>query len=82
MNKDIIPKNELGKVHGYCEFYYASGQLGFKGVWVNHKRCGYCVYSHSDGSMNKTDTGYYLNNNEISDTNDSGYCYIWLKVIV
>jgi len=76
--KDITPRNNKGKLHGYCEFYYDDGKLIWKGVCVNEKRYGYNTYSF-DGVIDKYGTGYWSNDTRISSDNKEGYCYVWNK---
>jgi len=81
-DKDIIPVNEEGKLHGYCEKYWITGQLLRKGVYANGKLYGYYEWCHRDGVIDKDWSGYFLGGIKVSDTNKEGYCLIWLKVIV
>jgi len=81
MSKSILPENNKGELHGYCESYYSDGQLWWKGVFVNGYRHGYCEF-YWDGNVNKKYTGYFLGANLISNDNEKGYCYIWCKGIV
>jgi len=41
MNKNITPRNEKGKPHGYCEMYWSDGRLSFKCFYINDKEVGY-----------------------------------------
>lgn len=38
--QDKRPKNDKGEQHGYWEVYYNTGQLHFKGVFVNNQVSG------------------------------------------
>ena len=40
-NKNITPRNENGKPHGYWEYYHSNGKLWVKGNYVNGNRHGY-----------------------------------------
>jgi len=79
MSNDIRPENEEGYLHGYCEYYFASGKLDSRGVWVNGARYGYFEDYDSNGSVVEYWTGYYLGNRKVSADNEIGYCYIWDK---
>jgi len=81
MSKDVIPKNAEGKWHGYCEEYY-NGELYYKGVYVNGYRYGYHEEYNDDGSADEYYTGYFLDDDKVSNDNAKGYCYIWCKVVV
>jgi len=76
--EDILPKNEDGRLHGYCEEYWGNGNLNWKGVMVRGKMYGYRECYVWDGGISEYRTGYWMNN-KISDDNEEGYCYIWDK---
>ena len=80
MNKDILPTNKEG-FHGYCEWYWSNGQLGWKGTCSNGFKYGYQEQYRRDGSVNKDWVGYFLDDNRISKDNKEGYCYIWNRQI-
>jgi len=82
MSKDIESKNEAGKLHGYCEYYFSNGQLMWKGVMVNGSRYSYHEDYNSDGSAFKDWTGYYIGGHRVSSDNEEGCCYIWCKEAV
>jgi len=63
----------------YCERYYESGRLSWKGVIVNDKLFGYYEFYNS-GVVSKISTGYYLYDKKVSVDNENGYCLIWSKV--
>jgi len=75
--KDITPKNKECRFHGYRETDWSSGELAWKGVYVDDKMCGYCEGYNLDGSIDKDWTGYYSNGKIISVLNKKGYCYTW-----
>jgi len=80
--KDITPRNEKGKLHGYCESYWDNGQLCWKGVIVNGKMYGYHeAYSH-DGRVYGDFAGYFVENEKASNGNKEGYCIIWYKAVL
>jgi antitoxin component YwqK of YwqJK toxin-antitoxin module len=54
-----LPKNEQGKLHGYCERYYNNGNLCFKANYINGKRCGYKISYYIN--KNLMDKVYYAN---------------------
>jgi len=79
--KDILPKNEEGNWHGYCEQYWNnSGDLMWKGVRVNGLRYG--CHEEYNGGVYEYETGYFLGGIKVSVDNKEGYCFIWCKVIV
>jgi len=39
--KDIRPRNDKNKAHGYWELYYYTGDIFYKGLFVNGKEVGY-----------------------------------------
>jgi len=80
--RDIVPNNDKGELHGYCEVYWDAGQLMCQGVVVNGKGYGYYKWYDFDGSVDKDGTGYFFNGDKISDINEEGYCYIWCKEAV
>jgi len=79
MGKNIMPLNDKRQLHGYCERYYYSGQLLWKGVKANGARCGCHKAYYVDGSVHEDYAGYFFNEVKVSDNNEKGYCYIWGK---
>jgi antitoxin component YwqK of YwqJK toxin-antitoxin module len=56
MNKDknIIPRNNKGQQHGYCELYWDDGHLWYKRFFHNGKEIGYEeTYWHSGKLLRK-----------------------------
>jgi len=76
-SKDILPENEEGLLHGYCEVCYDDGQLKWKGVCVHVYWFGYQEYYNRDGSVDENGTGYWMSGNKVSADNEIGYCLIW-----
>jgi hypothetical protein len=77
--KDIVPTDEYGRLHGYCEEYYDdSGLLSWFGVCVHGRWCGYVEDYYFTGVLD-IDTGYWINDCKISSDNAEGYCYVWNK---
>jgi len=81
MSNDILPENDEGERHGYCEEYWHTDELWYKGVMVNGGIYGYFEVYDKDGSVVKYYTGYFLNH-KVSDNNKEGYCYIWCRDVV
>ena len=81
MIKDIAPKNEKGRYHGYCEFYYDNGKVWERGVWFEGHPQGYCEEYDKKGKIihDYYDTGYRVNG-YWSSNNEEGYCYIWNRI--
>jgi len=82
MVKDILPVDDNGQFHGYCEVYFKNGQLWWNGVRVNGKRYGYREWYDDDGSICEGLTGYFLDDRHISTDNEKGYCFIWDKAVL
>jgi len=82
MSKDIVPENEEGNLHGYCEAYWENGKLMWKGVQINGWAYGYHEAYNLDGGVDEYGTGYWMNGYKASDDNEIGYCLIWCKDIV
>jgi len=66
----------------YKEVYFINGKLHRKGVIVNKNEYGYQECYLSDGILMGGYTGYFLDGKKVSENNEKGYCYIWLKEIV
>jgi len=81
-SKNIVPKNEAGQLHGYCKRHYSNSQLAMKGVYIDGKLFGYIEEFYYNGSIWEEWTGYFLNDVKVSDSNESGYCYIWDKAVL
>jgi len=77
-SKDIVPRDEDGKRHGYIEKYYEHGGLFWKGVMFHGIAYGYCTGS----GVHRYVSSYYSDDVMISADNAEGYCYIWDKDIV
>jgi len=58
MNKDITPINKDGKPHGYWEYYYANGNLTYKGNFINGQEDGLWEWYHSNGQLYSKE--YYI----------------------
>jgi len=58
MNKNIIPFNDKGQPHGYWEYYWATGKLCYKCVFINGERNGFEEEYWTDGKL--TYKRYYL----------------------
>ena len=72
-NKDIIPINEQGKLHGWCEKYHPNGKLFWKGLYKNDKEFGKFVVCYEDGTLDYIET--FINGNYF------GYCEHHYEVI-
>jgi hypothetical protein len=79
--KDILPEDENGDWHGYCESYWNNGNLIWRGVIFHGIWYGYFDEYNEDGSVDEEGTGYWLSgrcrNDRISRNNVEGFCYIW-----
>jgi len=51
MNKDIEPKNAKGQRHGYWEYYFNTGKLLCKCVYINGKENGFEEWYNFDGKL-------------------------------
>ena len=58
--KDQTPRNAKGKPHGLWEDYFPSGQLSYKGHYINGERHGYWEVYYSNGQLYYK--GHYVNN--------------------
>ena len=80
MIKDILPEDESGHCHGYCEVYM-DGVLYWRGVRFHGYNQGYHESYDTDGTIKDKTTGYYLGEDmyygRISIDNKEGYCYMW-----
>jgi len=85
---DIIPVNnkdvkiDYGNGMEYCEEYFDTGNLAWKGVLVNGEDYGYFEYYYDDGSIDVDFTGYCFNDYKVSANNEEGYCLIWSKAVL
>ncbi len=52
--KDITNINDKGLYHGYQEWYYTNGNLGYKCLYNNGIRVDYEEYHSSDVGLKKT----------------------------
>jgi len=57
-DKDITPRNDKGKEHGYWEVYHPNGKLWFRTVYINGKENGFEELYDYDGKL--THKNYYL----------------------
>jgi len=49
--EDLTPRNNKGQKHGYCEFYYSNGDIGYKGNYINDNAHGYWEAYHRNGNI-------------------------------
>jgi len=77
--KDVIPVNDKGQWHGYCKIYKDTGELLYKGLYINGNAYGCFKHYFSDGLILEN---YCLKNITVSNENKEGYCFIWSKEAV
>jgi len=77
--KNILPEDENGRHHGYSEWYYENEGLSHKGVYSHGGWYGYHETYSLDSSLDKHNTGYFLNSSKKSQDNPEGYCLIWYR---
>jgi len=83
IKKDISPRNNKGEYHGYCELYWGSGNLKWKGVMVNNRMTGYFEQYHENGIKWEYGTGYWIDGKKVSDDNNKkGYCIIFIYTTI
>jgi hypothetical protein len=76
--KDIKPRDEDGKLHGYCEKYWDNGKLDWKGACSRHFWFGYIqVFNNNTNRSGRS--GYFLDGFKVTKDNKEGLCYTWNK---
>ena len=50
-DKNIIPTNDKGHAHGYCELFWDNGKLRYKGNFINGKPIGYSESYNINGNL-------------------------------